>query len=322
MRILFAPMEGFTGYTYRNVHHRFYAGIAEYYTPFLAVRQTRKWKTRERKDIDPANNEGISVIPQLLTNKADDFLWAAESLVSMGYHEINLNLGCPSSTVVTKHKGAGFLDDPEELDAFFSQVFANLPPGLCVSVKTRLGIADSAEMDELLPVFNRYPLKKLIVHPRVRNDFYKGPIHLEAFRMVYENSKNPVVYNGDIVTVEDYEKLISAFPDLQEVMIGRGLIRHPDLAERILKIQDPCHETESPLQHFCRFHDSLLSAYENDLKEPNNCLPKMKDLWSLWSMDLPEHERSLKKIKKARTVEEYESAVKSLTGNLPADTFS
>ncbi len=159
MRILFAPMEGFTGYTFRNVHHRFYAGIAEYYTPFLALRQTRKWKTRERKDIDPANNEGISVIPQLLTNKADDFLWAAESLASMGYHEINLNLGCPSSTVVTKHKGAGFLDDPEELDAFFSQVFANLPPGLCISVKTRLGIADSSEMEELLPVFNHYPLK-------------------------------------------------------------------------------------------------------------------------------------------------------------------
>lgn len=316
MRILFAPMEGFTGYTFRNVHHRFYTGIAEYYTPFLAVRQTRKWKTRERKDIDPANNRGICVIPQLLTNKADDFLRAAESLADTGYHEINLNLGCPSATVVAKHKGAGFLDDPEQLDAFFSKVFANLPAGICISVKTRLGIADSSEMEELLPVFNRYPLKKLIVHPRIRNDFYKGPVNLEAFRMVYEHSANPVVYNGDIVSVEDYKKLLSAFPDLQEVMIGRGLIRHPDLAERILNIPGPGSDPQTSLRRFLKFHDSLLSAYEHDLQEPNNCLPKMKDLWTFWGMDLPGHDRDLKKIKKSRTIEEYESAVESLTRDL------
>ena len=118
-------MEGLTGYTFRNVHHRLYDGVSEYFTPFIAIRQTRKWKTREIKDIDPINNQGVTVVPQLLTNNADDFIWAARNLAGMGYAEVNLNLGCPSATVVTKHKGAGFLEDPGALDMFFENIRSN-----------------------------------------------------------------------------------------------------------------------------------------------------------------------------------------------------
>ncbi len=148
-------MEGLTGYTFRNVHHRLYGGVSEYFTPFLTIRQTRKWKTREIKDIDPANNPGINIVPQLLTNNADNFIWAAQNLAAMGYTEVNLNLGCPSPTVVTKHKGAGFLAEPDALDIFFEKIFEALSDEISISVKTRLGLTDASEMTRLLEIFNK-----------------------------------------------------------------------------------------------------------------------------------------------------------------------
>ncbi len=308
MRILFAPMEGLTGYTFRNVHHRLYDGVSEYFTPFLAIRQTMKWKTREIKDIDPINNQGITVVPQLLTNNADDFIWAARNLAAMGYAEVNLNLGCPSATVVTKHKGAGFLEDPDALDIFFEKIFEELSDEISISVKTRLGFSHASEMTGLLRIFNRYPIKRLIVHPRVREDYYTGPIDLDAFQMVLENSVNPVVYNGEINSVEDYQEIIRDFPHLNEIMIGRGLIRHPDLAERIFGINTDSEAT----QRFFTFHDSLLAEYLNDMQESDNCLQKMKDLWNFLTCDFPDRTRELKKIKKARSLDEYRLAVQFL----------
>lgn len=312
MRILFAPMEGLTGYTFRNVHHRLYGGVSEYFTPFLTIRQTRKWKTREIKDIDPANNPGINIVPQLLTNNADNFIWAAQNLTAMGYTEVNLNLGCPSPTVVTKHKGAGFLAEPDALDIFFEKIFEALSDEISISVKTRLGLTDASEMTRLLEIFNKYPIRRLIVHPRVREDFYTAPINLNAFRSVYEKSVNPVVYNGEINSVEDYQRLTHDFPQMEEVMIGRGLIRHPDLAEKILEIEST---PEDSVQRFFAFHDSLLAEYLNDMQEPNNCLQKMKDLWNFWSADFPDRAKELKKIKKARSLDEYRLAVHCVSGD-------
>lgn len=346
MKILFAPMEGITGYTFRNVHHRFYGGISAYYTPFLTARQTRKWKSREGKEIDPANNAAVPVVPQVLTSHAADFLWAAENLAAMGYREINLNLGCPSATVVTKHKGAGFLADPDALDMFFREIFAALPDGTEVSVKTRLGMTSPEEMKDLLPVFNRYPLKKLIVHPRTREDFYSGPVHMDAFRMVYENSVNSVVYNGEIRDTDDVLHLMASFPGLQEIMIGRGLIARPDLGERIEQVLSgkPAisagqaisaeqaisggqaisgRKTAGPAadeRTRCRaFHDALLRAYQQDLKQPENCLMKMKELWGFWAEHVPASERQIIQIKKSRTIEAYRTAAQVLREVLDRD---
>lgn len=105
----FAPMEGITGYVYRSAHHALFPHVDRYFTPFLQPNQNHRFASRERNDVLPEHNKGITLIPQILTNRAEDFIWMAGELEALGYDEVNLNLGCPSGTVVTKYKGAGFL---------------------------------------------------------------------------------------------------------------------------------------------------------------------------------------------------------------------
>ena len=174
MRIYFAPMEGITTYTYRNLHWKYFGGADAYFTPFLSPGPGQGMSVKELRDILPENNQGTPVIPQLLTNRAEDFLSAAGRLADYGYREINFNLGCPSGTVTAKKKGSGFLGEPEALDRFFDRVFSDpliVREGLLVSVKTRIGLESPAEWPRLLEIYNRYPLKELIIHPRVRKDF-------------------------------------------------------------------------------------------------------------------------------------------------------
>ena len=140
MKVHFAPMEGITGHVFRSAYSRHFSGISEYYSPFLTPNQTRKLTSREMEDVRPENNRGICLIPQILTNQAEDFLWAARKLNEMGYDTVNLNLGCPSATVVPKRRGAGFLGMPEELDRFLERVSRELEScSMELSVKTRIG---------------------------------------------------------------------------------------------------------------------------------------------------------------------------------------
>ena len=169
MTYLFAPLEGLTGYIYRNTHAAYFSPADEYFTPFLSPNQNRRFTSREKNDVLPEHNEGLHVVPQLLTNQSEHFLWAAGELAAMGYDEVNLNLGCPSGTVVAKKKGSGFLTELEALDRFLDEVCTKAP--CAVSVKTRLGRYSPDEFPALLEIFNRYPLKRLIIHPRVQTDF-------------------------------------------------------------------------------------------------------------------------------------------------------
>lgn len=250
--IYFAPLEGITGFAFRNTHYAAFASVEKYYTPFTAPNYTHHWKTRDREDVDPAHNKDIPLIPQILTNRADDFLWAAGELVEMGYREINLNLGCPMPTVVKKHRGSGQLEDLDALDLFLEQICTGMEKyglsdekgnsrtgndektcsegKLRFSIKTRIGLRTAENAAELLKIYNRYPLCELIVHPRTQTDLYKGTPDLETFEMILEDSAHPVVYNGDIFTIEDYTELITRFPECPAVMIGRGLIANPALA--------------------------------------------------------------------------------------------
>ena len=172
MEFLFAPMEGVTGYIYRRVHARFFPGIRRYYAPFFSPSGDHHFPLRGLRDLLPEENPGVNLVPQLLTNRAEDFIWAAGSLMDRGYGEVDLNLGCPSGTVTAKRKGAGFLLLPSELEAFLDAVFA-APElgGLAISLKTRIGFADEREWESLLRIYRQYPLARLIVHPRLRSDY-------------------------------------------------------------------------------------------------------------------------------------------------------
>ena len=227
MRYYLAPMEGLTDSIYRKVHHKYYPGVDAYYMPFISPTVHRCLTNREARELPMADSVSFRAVPQLMTKVAEDFLWAAGECQNRGYDEVNLNAGCPSGTVTAKGKGSGMLRDPAALDAFLEAIFRDAP--LPISVKTRIGFYDSAEFPALLEIFNRYPIRELTIHPRIRTAFYKGNVDMDMFRLAAAESSNPLCYNGDITKAEDICKLQDQFPQVESVMIGRGLIADPGM---------------------------------------------------------------------------------------------
>ena len=243
MQYEFAPLEGITGYIYRNAHHACFPSMDRYYTPFITPKKGKSFTTREWNDIAAEHNQNLAVVPQILTNQAEGFCKVAGMLKEQGYEEVNLNLGCPSATVTAKKKGAGFLADPDALDAFLEEIFAHSP--LKISIKTRIGVENPDEFERLLDIFSQYPIQKLIVHPRVLKEFYKGNVHREAYVRAKERLSAaaadeetvertiPVCYNGDLFSVSDTERFLVEYPDADDLMFGRGMLIDPALVMRL-----------------------------------------------------------------------------------------
>lgn len=305
----FAPMEGITGAAFRQLHHRYFPGVDRYYTPFFSPTRDHRFTAREQRELFPEYNRGMQVVPQLLTKVPEDFLWAAGELHAMGYAEVNLNLGCPSGTVTAKGKGAGMLADPALLDRFLEAIFRDAP--CSISVKTRLGLEKPEEFDALLEVFNRYPIRELIIHPRVRKDFYRHPVRTEAFEGALARSGNPVTFNGGIVTAGDCQRVMKAYPKIRAVMVGQGLVSDPFLAGRLR------HGVHSDRGLLREFHDELLEAYASQFGSRRNAVGRMKELWFYLIRLFEESDRLGKKILKAKTVEEYREAVYAIFQELP-----
>ena len=294
-----APMEGITGHAFRQVHAACFGALDRYYTPFLTPPQVGSaFGGRARKELDPAANRGLDVVPQLLTNDADRFVWAARLLADMGYAEVNLNLGCPSGTVVAKGRGSGFLRDPDALEAFLQDVCARSP--LPVSVKTRIGIADDAEYGRILGIYCRLPLKELIVHPRVQKDRYQGKPRWEAYGETLARAPFPVAYNGDICCRADLDALCAAYPQTRHVMLGRGILTNPALA-RELRGGGALAASE-----LARFHDELYGAYKAEIG--GNAVFRMKEWWSYAKFAFADSTAVHRAVRKARTTAEYGAA--------------
>ena len=325
-RIYFAPMEGVTGYVFRNLHHEMFPGVDRYYTPFLSANHTHSFKSKEGRDIDPARNLVPELIPQLLTNSAEDFLWAVQDLASAGYREIDLNLGCPSSTVTAKRKGAGMLMEPDRLDQFLDAVFEGLArscTGIGISVKTRLGVHSPEEALPLMRIYNRYPIREVIIHARVRDDFYKGSPRLDAFDACLQECVHPVCYNGDIYTADDYRRITERFPGLSAVMIGRGLISSPALITDIIvrdrdntsgKNADPAARRVKYLE----FHDRLFGGYCSEMA-PKDAVFHLKEVWYYLSRSFEGYEKEIRNMLKAKKTDDYISAAARLKAMLNQD---
>lgn len=339
-------MEGITGYIYRNAFHDYFTGVDKYFTPFLSPNQNRALNPKEIRDVLPENNQGMHVVPQILTNRADYFLRAAEELKEKyGYGEVNLNLGCPSRTVVSKGKGAGFLAKPEELDSFFREVFHNIKGQM--SVKARIGVDDSKQFRHLMDIFNQYPLCELIIHPRIQKDYYGNSPDWEVFGEAVHVSSIPLCYNGDIFTLEDYRRMKAAFPEVNRIMLGRGLLMNPMLAEEIKKEEAGTGKAEEAgigkadaagrgkghdlgkaekpqiekmageeavmdKKRLKGFHDRLYNDYKVVMSGEKNVLFKMKELWFYMAELFPDSEKYMKKIRKAQHLREYQAFVESL----------
>lgn len=304
MEYYLAPMEGITGYVYRNAYHSFFRNADKYFTPFIAPNQTRKLSARERNDILPEHNKGMVVVPQILTKNASDFLWGVDKVSELGYHEVNLNLGCPSRTVVSKGKGAGFLGNPDELDRFLEEIFSKAE--VRISIKTRIGISDRDEFQGLLEIFNRYPLEELIIHPRLQQDYYQNTPNLEVFADAVENSVNKIGYNGDIFTPENLARCRQHFPEVDIWMLGRGILRNPYFLDTLEGSQTA---DKAVLR---RFHDKLFEDYGEAIPGEKNVLFKMKELWTYLGHTFTDSTPYMKKIKKAQNFTAYVEAVERL----------
>ena len=305
MKLYLAPLEGITGHIYRNAHATFFTPLDKYFTPFVAANSSGKFSSREWADVNPEHNQGINVVPQILTNQVEDFIATAKALAALGYKEVNLNLGCPSGTVVSKYRGSGFLAKPEALDYFLDQIYTLSP--VSISIKTRIGKDEPEEFAQLLAIYNKYPIEELTIHPRVQKDYYKNKPRMQVFAEALRESKNPVCYNGDIFTAEHYHTLVKACPDLQCVMLGRGVIANPQLGMQILD------ETLSLSKEQLRaFHDRLFEDYQVVLSGERNVLFKMKEAWFYMSHLFSQNEKYVKKIRKSQHFKDYVLAVDQL----------
>lgn len=308
MKILFAPMEGVAHWQYRSAQRACFAQADEYFLPFWSPRN-RALTHRERTDAAPERNRGARTIPQILANSSEDFLWAAAELERLGYGEVNLNLGCPSGTVVRKQKGAGLLGVPERLDAFLNEIFCACP--LPVSVKTRLGMESPEEWPRLLEIFNGYPIVRLILHARVREEQYAGTPHREWFDYTLRESRAPVCYNGDLLDGEALRAFQRDYPQAESVMCGRGFLYHPGLVNLYRG------EKESP-QALRRFHQTLYESYRNEIGTEAFVLCKMKEVWAGLGKGQGLEKKTLKAVHKAMRYPAYEAAVEAAMEEIEA----
>lgn len=304
MKFYLAPMEGITGYIYRNSYEKYFHNIDKYFTPFIVPNQSVSLKTKELKDLLPQNNKGLNIVPQILTNNAEGFILTANKLKQLGYEEINLNLGCPAGTVVSKKRGSGFLAYPEELDKFLDEIYKI--DNMKISIKTRLGKERADEFYKLIEIYNKYPLEELIIHPRTREDFYGNTPNLEVFKDALKLSKHSICYNGDIFTLNSYNKIINEFPEVNKVMLGRGILANPGLIGEIKNNEFANKEIIK------MFHDEIFENYTILLNEDKNAMYRMKELWGYMSHIFTNNKKYYKKIKKAQKAIDYKNAVNSL----------
>lgn len=305
MRYYFAPLEGLTDSAFRRIHHKYFPGVDRYYTPFFSPTVHRALTPREERELPPADKLDVTVVPQLLTKVAEDFLWMAQQCKDLGYQEVNLNLGCPSGTVTAKGKGSGMLRDPAALEAFLDAIFADCP--LPLSIKTRIGFSDSAEFPALLELYNRYPIRELTVHPRVRTAFYKGAVDMDIFRLCMQESKNPVCYNGDIISLDKVTRLQAEYPQLEAVMIGRGLIGDPGMLT-------PGGTTVAALEGYL---NELLEEYLVSFGGSRNAMFRMKEHWGLLIHRFQDNEKLAKRLRKTTDLSEYRAITSEILHTLP-----
>lgn len=303
MRYYFAPMEGVTDSIYRQTHHKYYPGLDRYYMPFLSPTIHRTLTHKEDRELPMADSVPFCAVPQILTKVAEDFLWAAGICRDRGYEEVNLNLGCPSGTVVSKGKGSGMLRDTDALDRFLEEIFTASP--LPISVKTRLGLESGDEFPRLLEIFNRYPIRELTVHPRVRRQFYDGSVDMDQFRYAAESSRNPLCYNGDLTSRQQIDEFHEAFPGVEAFMIGRGLIGDPGML---------CGGSAATLE---AFHNELLERYLEAFGGSRNAMFRLKENWHFLIGSFEGSEKLWKQLRKTTDLGEFRAITTQIFHTLP-----
>ncbi len=308
MRLLSSPLQGFTDFRFRNAFHHYFGGIDTFYSPYIRLNGQMLIKPAYERDILEKNNSVSELIPQIMTNDADEFLFVAKYVQSLGYKELNWNLGCPYPMVVNKCMGSGLISDSERIDGILKRVHEE--SDILVSMKMRMGYEHSGEILDVFPVLDKYPLKNIAIHARIGKQLYKGGVDLNSFERCLENSKHRIYYNGDITSVQEFRKLKERFPSIEHWMIGRGLIADPFLPSMI-KANTEIYP-ENRIDVFGKFIDTLFAEYGKALSGDSHLLLKMTSYWEYFSTTFSNPQKCFKKIKKAKSVSAYEDAVQEI----------
>lgn len=308
MKLYFAPLEGIGTYIYRNAHNQFFGGCDAYYAPFIYPTESERISKKHLKDILPENNSGINIMVQILTNNVMATVNFCEKIKSLGYDEVNINMGCPYTMVVKKGRGAGLIKDKFVLKKFLDEIYSRLD--IDVTLKTRAGYTSSEEMEDIIRICNNYSMPRLIIHPRTREEFYKGMPHMDAFDAAYKLSVNKLCYNGDVYSVEDFNRITAAYPNLDSVMIGRGILRNPALFR---EINGGKRLNTDELKDFTMF---LGDIYFDILKSETFTLHKLKEIWVYMSQNYPQDKKAWKKMKKSNNLADFYAAMNLLPKNI------
>lgn len=305
--IHFAPLQGYTDAVYRQTHARFFGGVAQYYSPFVRV-EHGEVRRKDVHDIDPDRNRHVSLIPQLIASDPAKLHQIAAVFEANGYQRADINLGCPFPLLAKRHNGSGILPFPDEVKALLTAALTQHPQ-LQFSVKLRLGWEQANEALALLPFLNELPLTHLTLHPRIGKQQYKGTVDLSAFEAFYNACKLPLIYNGDLLTLDDIHRVTDRFPRLAGIMIGRGLLANPALG---LEYQaGVALSATERIERLEAFHEEVFAQYAHQLQGGDQqLLTKMKTFWEyLW----PDADRKARKaIHKANRLDSYQTAVQAL----------
>ena len=304
MRYYYAPLEGITDATFRRLHHKYFPGVDRYFMPFISPTIHRCLTHREARELPRADSVDFAAVPQLLGKNVEDMLWAIDVCGDLGYDEVNINLGCPSGTVVSKGKGSGMLADLCALDDFLEAIYAKA--SLPVSLKTRIGVNDSDSWEKLLDIYCDYPVKELTVHPRIRKAFYKGDCDLEAFALAAAKCPFPVCYNGNLNSLEDVQRISDRFPAVESVMIGRGLVADPGMLTG--------GTDRDRLQAFL---NELSDTYCVVFESKRNAIYRMKDNWHYLISLFDGSDRHWKQMRKSTDYDQFMSIANEIITTLP-----
>ena len=305
--IHFAPLQGYTDAIYRSAHARIFGGVASYYTPFVRL-EHGDFRRKDVRELDTDNNRGVNLTPQLIASTPEKILRILALFIEKGYKNVDINLGCPFPTLAKRHNGAGLLPYPDEVKALLMAAI-EAHPEIQFSVKMRLGWEDANECMALLPLLNSLPLSHITMHPRLGKQQYKGEVDLEAFQRFYAECEKPLIYNGDLLTLDDIEAISNRFPRLSGLMIGRGLLANPALA--IEYQQGASLSPKEKIEKIRLLHADVFSQYGNLLEGGDlQLLTKMRTFWEYL---LPDGDRKAKKvIHKTSKLSNYQAAVSNL----------
>ena len=309
--LLSSPLQGFTDFRFRNAFHKHFGGIDTFYSPYIKLNGKLVVKGSYERDILPENNNTLEVIPQIITNDADEFLFVAKYVQKFGYKELNWNLGCPYPMVAKCGMGSGLIKNTDQIEHILKRVHNETD--IIVSMKMRMGYENATEILDVFPILEQYPIKNIAIHARIGKQLYKGGVDLDSFQNCLNHTKQKIYYNGDITSVTKFNELQERFPSIDHWMIGRGLIADPFLPSMIKN-----NTTEYPknkLEIFEAFHDEIYQEYDAYLSGPTPIRMKMLGFWEYFSESFSNPQKTFKKIKKAGNSKNYEIAVKEIFKN-------